>query len=320
MSACFEIEADYTRHSSPLTQGADCQALEIIETVLEEGRRIPLRDIQTQAMPQYSTDAKSATRSQLERFVAHSHALDLTGIAWHRVAEYPLAPEAIRTLLYMQEVESHTVVFPRTIFSTRAVNDEILGLFLTCWLYEESFHGRALARFLAAAGHDVPPRPKGHITPADRVEARIVRVLSAVWRDFPALHMAWGALHELTTLTAYRRLSALANHPILTELLSRIIRDEARHFSFYYWQAKKRLQRPIVVRLTRFLLAQGWAPVGRGVRPLAELCSVVRYLFSGTAGHAAVRRVDQTIQRLPDFAGMSLLEAWIDREVGCWPR
>jgi len=44
------------------------------------------------------------------------------------------------------------------------------------------------------------------------------------------------------------------------------------------------------------------------------------YLFSGTTGRAAVRKVDKTIHRLPGFAGASLLEAWIDREVGCWPK
>ena len=269
---------------------------------------------------QYTVGTKSAAVSQLERFVARSRALDLTGIAWHGVAQDPLSPEVIRTLLYMQDVESHTVVFPRTIFSTRTVNDEIIGAFLTCWLYEESFHGRALARFLAAAGHSVPPQPKGRLTPADRVCALATAMLSAVWRDFPALHMTWGALNELTTLTAYQRLAELAGHPVLTELLLRIIRDEARHFAFYYWQARERLQRSPVARLTRFLMDRCWVPVGSGVQPVSEMHFVAGYLFSGTAGRSAVRKVDKTIQRLPGFAEASLLEAWIDHEVGCWPK
>ena len=223
-------------------------------------------------------------QSQIEHFVARSRPLDLDGIAWQRVADYPLSPATLRTLMYIQDVESHTVVFPRTIFSTRTVNDESLGTFLTCWLYEESFHGRALARFLAAAGHPLPARSKGRLTLMDRLEAVATTVLSNVWRDFPALHMTWGALHELTSITAYRRLATLSEHPVLTELLARIIRDESRHFAFYYAQAKERLQRPAAARLTRFLLEHCWSMVGSKVRPLAEASFITRYLFSGEAG------------------------------------
>ena len=273
-----------------------------------------------QVANQEPSGTQSAAVSALERFLACSRALDLTGIAWHDVAQYPLSPDAIRTLLYMQDIESHTVVFPRTIFTTRAVNDEAIGPFLTCWLYEETFHGRALARFLAAAGRDVPPRPNGRMTPADRIEAIAARALSSVWPGYLALHMTWGAIHELTTVNAYRRLSELAGHPVLTELLGRIIRDESRHFSFYYWQAREKLQRPTVARLTRFFLDHFWAPVGTGVQPAPEMRFVVSYLFSGAAGRSAVRKVDDAMHGLPGFAGAPLLEAWIDREVGCWTK
>ena len=254
-------------------------------------------------------------KSQIDHFVARSRPLDLNGIAWQRVTDYPLSPATLRTLIYIQDVESHTVVFPRTIFSTRTVNDESLGTFLICWLYEESFHGRALARFLAAAGHPLPARSKGRVTTTDRLEAVATTVLSSVWRGFPALHMTWGALHELTSITAYRRLATLSEHPVLTELLARIIRDESRHFAFYYAQAKERLRRPAVARLTRFLLERCWSMVGSKVRPPAEASFITHYLFSGDAGRAAVHKIDTTIQRLPGFASTALLESWIDTRV-----
>lgn len=88
-------------------------------------------------------------------------------------------------------------------------------------MYEEAYHGRALARFLEAAG---------------------------------GVHMTWGAIQELTTMRGYERLSELAGHPILTTLLRRIMSDESRHFAFYYAQAEKRLAAPGAARLTRFLL------------------------------------------------------------------
>lgn len=261
----------------------------------------------------HSAFARTASdeESQLDNFVSRSRALDLHGIAWQQVTDYPLSPATLQTLTYIQDVESHTVVFPRTIFSTRTVNDDSLGTFLTCWLYEESFHGRALARFLSAAGHP-PVRTKGRLTLTDRLEAVGTTLLSTMWRDFPALHMTWGALHELTSITAYRRLAALSEHPILTELLTRIIRDESRHFAFYYAQAKERLQRPGVARITRFLLEHCWSMVGSQVRSPAEARCITHYLFSGDAGYAAIRKVDRTIQRLPGFSDVSVLESWID--------
>ena len=266
-----------------------------------------------------STDnSLDSAETEIEYFLGRSRPLDLSGIVWWQVPQYPLTVETIRTLRYMEHIESHTAVFPRTIFSTRAITDSVVVRFLTCWLYEESFHGPALARFLKAAGHTAPsPYPK-RLSAKDRVEAAVSTLVSSAWSDFLALHMTWGAIHELTTITAYQRLAALADHPILTDLVKRIVREEARHFAFYYSQARKRLARPVVASITRFLLNQLWAPVGHGVQSIAAEQSVTGYLFADADGRTAARKVDSTIRRLPGLARVSLLESWIARKVGCW--
>src|SRR5213593_3980161 len=97
-------------------------------------------------------------RFDLDTYVSRSRALDLRGIAWEDVPRHPLPPEAVRTLRYMQDIESHTIVYLRTLLSTRALDDAEIATFLACWFYEETFHGRALARFLEAAGHDIVRR------------------------------------------------------------------------------------------------------------------------------------------------------------------
>src|SRR5436190_1209204 len=107
-----------------------------------------------------------------------------------------------------------------------------------------------------------------------------------------------------------------AGHPVLTELLERIMGDESRHFFFYYRQAEQRLQHPAPARVARLLVDRFWAPVGSGVGPADDLIFMARYLFAGDDGRAAVRRVDDTIRRLPGFATVRLLEAWMDRHVG----
>jgi len=253
----------------------------------------------------------------LEAYTARSRALDLSGIQFDRVPEYPLAPEVIRTLRYMQDIESHTIVYLRQLLATRAIDDPEVATFLSCWIYEETFHGRALDRFLAAAGQRISPRPRPRSRTGLAVwlEERATALLSCTWKSFVAVHMTWGAINELTTLTGYRRLAKLADHPVLSELLARIMRDESRHFSFYFKQAERWLQSPTAARVTRILVENFWAPVGSGVQPRQETRFIASYLLSGSDGRAAAEKIDDTIRRLPGFQGIALVGAWLDREL-----
>jgi hypothetical protein len=252
---------------------------------------------------------------EFQRFLSGTAPISLDGIDWDTIAAHPLPDDVVRILLYMQDVESHTVVFPRTIFSQRAVNDDIIGTFLICWLYEEGMHGRALAKFLAHAGHPVPERTRPRTTFMDHVDRTITTLLSAAWKDFLALHMAWGAVHECTTIHAYQRLMSMNEHPILNDLLRRIVYDEARHFSFYMWQARERLARPGVARLVRAIMDRMYAPVGSNHQTDQLACWVSACLFDGEAGRAAAQRVDRTISTLPGFSDAALLGNWLARKV-----
>ncbi len=249
----------------------------------------------------------------MDAWIARSRPLDLSGIAWEDVPCHPLSADALRILHFMQAVESHTIVFPRTIFTRRAVDDPVVSTFFVLWLYEETFHGLALEKFLSAAGHPVGPHHGHRESAADRREAVLTAALSRVWPSFLALHMTWGAIHELTTLTGYRRLARLAGHPVLEELLGRIVRDESRHLAFYAHQAETRLAaRPKTARLIRAVIDRLYKPVGHGVRPIEELRFVTRHLFGGAEGAAAARQVDETIGRLPGFAGARTFQRWVE--------
>jgi len=259
----------------------------------------------------------------LDRWVARSGALDLSDIDWDAVPAHPVAPEAVRVLRYMQDIESHTIVYVRQLLATRAIDDPEVATFLACWFHEETFHGLAFDRFLAAAGCPLGPRPtaRSDVGLVTRLEELAMGFVSRAWPDFVAVHMTWGAINELTTLTGYRRLSAVAGHPVLTELLARIIRDESRHFFFYYKQAERRLGDPRVARVVRFIIERFWAPVGSGVQPAAELRFLAATLLGGSEGRAAARKVDDTIRRLPGMEGVPLLGAWVERETpGTGPR
>lgn len=252
---------------------------------------------------------------EFQRFIARSRPLDLDGIDWDAISAHPLDDDVLRILHYMQDVESHTIVFPKTIFTQRALDDEIVGTFLICWLYEEGMHGRALAKFLDCAGYPVQARSKGRTTLMDRVDRTMTTLMAAVWKDFLALHMAWAAVHECTTMHAYKRLMQCNDHPMLNLLLKRIASDEARHFAFYMWQAERRLANPRVQRRVRAIMDRLYVPVGTNHQPDELARWVSAYLFDGEKGRAAARRVDQTVSKLPGFADAMLLGNWLVRKV-----
>ena len=254
----------------------------------------------------------------LDSYIGRSRAVDLAAIDWADVPRHPVPSEVVRTLRYMQDIESHTIIYLRVLLATRAIDDPDVATFLACWVYEETFHGIALARFLEAAGSPVGerPMPRGQEPLGKRIEAAATAMVSKAWPDFCAVHMTWGAINELTTLTGYRRLAARCDHPVLTDLLERIILDESRHFFFYYRQAEIRMQRRAVARVARLLVDRFWSPVGTGVQPEAEVRFLATYLFAGPEGRAAARKVDDTIRRLPGFETVRLLESWMDRHVG----
>ena len=253
---------------------------------------------------------------ELESYADHSRALDLAHLDWGAVRDHRVPREALRTLHYMQDIETHTLVYLRELLATRAIDEPEISDFLACWVYEESAHGRALRRFLEASGEIVTPRERSRSTASERFREWVMARLSRSWPEFVAVHMTWGAINERTTLAGYNRLAELAGHPVLSKLLTLIGRDESRHFGFYFRQSRRWLARPRVAAMVRFLVRRFWAPVGSGVQPSAETRFLGRYLFAGPEGRAAARGVDRTIRALPGLADVPLLEHWLDRAGG----
>ena len=166
-------------------------------------------------------------KSAIDSWAERSRAIDLDGIPWEDVRRIPLGADAVRTLRYMQD-KSNTVIYVRPLLATRAIDAPDVSAFLACWFYEETFHGRALARVLVAAGESPVERKRSRRTLTGWIEERAMGAVARVWPDFVAVHMVWGAINELTTLAGYQRLDW--PHPVLGGPPRRIIRDE-RHFS-----------------------------------------------------------------------------------------
>jgi rubrerythrin len=263
----------------------------------------------------------------LDKYLRASKRVDLSTVEWSRIREHPVTSAEARCLTYMMDIETHTVVFLRDLLATRASFDPEVTAFLSCWVYEELWHGEAFSRFLGEAGYRVAPTFED-VSGDDPFPTRVDRnqwvrqrfgtkgyashigtlLGSALFRDFVAVHMTWGAVNELGTLTGYHRIIAKTEHPVLIQLLQAVIKDERRHFAFYRAQARMRLARSRQARtITRWALEHLWAPVGTGVRPQSETDFVIHSLFGDADGIVAVKEMEATLGELPGLEGSRFL-------------
>ena len=243
-----------------------------------------------------------------------SEKLDIEDIDFAAFRDQPLAPEALRCLRYMHDVESHTVCYLRDVLVTRAHRDPDVTSFLTLWNYEEYWHGEAIAGVLEAhdehAGTGRIAALRQRLPKRDAWRPLTFQLGSAITPHLTAVHMTWGAVNEWTTQAAYARLARLADHPALTEILRRIMKQEGRHIDFYATQAKSRLADSRgAQRLTRWALRHFWAPVGSGVVPDGEVDFLRTYLFGDDDGRAVADRIDRRVDRLPGLDGLNLLRS-----------
>jgi rubrerythrin len=254
----------------------------------------------------------------LKDLTRRSARLELDGIDFASFADRPLDADTLRCLRYMHDVENHTMCYLRDVLVTRAHRDPEVTAFLACWCYEEHWHGDALAQVLEAHGEpssgERVASMRRQLSRRDSLRPLIFGLGSAFSEHMVAIHMAWGAVNEWTTQAGYGRLAARAEHPVLSELLHRIMKQEGRHIDFYASQARQRLsQSPGAQRFARFALRRLWAPVGSGVMPKAEVSFLSTHLFADPGGRQTARRVDRGVDRLPGLSGLHLLEGAVTR-------
>jgi hypothetical protein len=252
-------------------------------------------------------------RTTIDSYKARAGRLDLGGVDFDDFKAQPLPSEALRSLRYMHDVEHHTVCYLRDLLLTPAHQDPEITSFLSCWAYEELWHGEAIGKVLEAHG-EVAGAPRvaalrrGHRRRQALTTLSTIASAAFAGRAFVALHMTWGAVNEWTTQAGYARLSERAGHPTLRELLRRIMRQEGTHIDFYASEAARRLaENPRAQSVTRFALSQWWRPVGSGVMPRPEVGFLVNYLFDGAKGREILERIDRRVDRLPGQGDLHLL-------------
>lgn len=255
----------------------------------------------------------------IDKFMNNSGRVDLSDIRWEDVKKYPLTREALRVLYVFMGVEGSTFFYLKPLISTRApVTEPEMAPFLSAWVYEEEFHGRAFRQFLEAAGEEIPPTYRGNLfssRTAGEIFDEVMQTALGIGfaRDWPAVHMAWGAIQEQTTYHCYQQLIRRINHPILNVICQRIAKQELKHFAFYFNQAKARLAASRTARhLTRVALNLAWTPVGDGMVSRQEIIHTIRFLLDGKDGDH-VRAIERKIGELPGLEKFDLFTRYCER-------
>jgi len=239
----------------------------------------------------------------VDKYSKNSKKVDISDINLSEAARYPVTDEEIRALTYMCDIESHTIVYLRAILNTCAVEDPQTTSFLSCWAYEEFFHGHTLRRFLDAVGAPVSATRAVEVQQATSFKEWLKELGSSiVCRFSPHFHgayLTYGAISELSTLEGYGVLARRTQNPVLAEVVKRLAKDERRHFSFYYNKARLQLQARNAQRLTSLIIRHFWLPVGGGVKPDSEVSWILSFILGDPQGAEIAQRIDATIAKLP---------------------
>jgi hypothetical protein len=249
----------------------------------------------------------------IERYKEESKKLDTAGVAWDTVTDHRLSRGDLFCLHYMMDIENHVPLYLSHLLVTRACMDPILTAFLACWNYEELWHGENIGKFLNLYGIEFDTQDRIANVRANLGFQNSVSILSTMagsWllKDFSAVYLSIGAINELTTLTGYGALIRKSGHPVLKDLLGRIIKDERRHFAFYFNSAKEWLSgNEKAQRVDRWMLDRVWVPVGKGVKTQEEVDALAVYLFDDEQGEEELLEVDAKIGKLPGLEGIKLM-------------
>ncbi|HOT80581.1 MAG TPA: hypothetical protein PKY13_11370 [Microthrixaceae bacterium] len=252
----------------------------------------------------------------IEKFQEQGGRVQTDDLDFDSFRDQPLDDNVLRCIAYMHDIEYQTVLYSRELLMLPQWKDPQFTAFITLWNYEEYWHGQALGRVLEMHGrpaHDerlVAMRTFGKRylfwSPA------IFWLLGHGIRRFPAVHMTWGAINEWTANAAYNRLGQIADHPTLSTLLGRIMRQEGRHAGFYSAWARELLEDDARSRwITKQFLLRQWDIVGNGDVPRSETAFAGAYLFGGDEGNALIDRVEARIDALPGLAGLGLVRTAI---------
>jgi acyl-[acyl-carrier-protein] desaturase len=98
--------------------------------------------------------------------------------------------------------------------------------FLIAWAHDEERHASVLTRYQVESGISDPDTLQRELAEEGRKKF-------ALSYEHPVQAFTYALVQEKATQLFYQRFRGMVTEPVLRDLLSRLARDEARHFAFY---------------------------------------------------------------------------------------
>lgn len=236
----------------------------------------------------------------------------IEAIPWNEVREHPFDERFVPVLRYMRDVETLTDMYWKELRRTPTGRDPVISKFMERWGVEEVTHGEVLNRFVNELGYKTDDNWKtnvrSNVSMLYHINTYLLTSLTnLIGSRFTGTHMTFGAVHEMTTAQAYRRMIEIADHPVLTRILKGIIREESAHTHFYWSVARLELRKDrLAQRLARFVVENFYYPVGQGSLKRSRTRFAVATLFDPPAVDKMIEtNVTRRVQQLPGFEGLT---------------
>jgi rubrerythrin len=236
----------------------------------------------------------------------------IEAVPWDEVRRHPFDERLIPVLRYMRDVETLTDMYWKELRRTPTGRDPVISKFMERWGVEEVTHGEVLNQFINEIGHKTDPgwktEVRRNVSTIYHINTYLLTNLTnLIGSQFTGTHMTFGAVHEMTTAQAYRRMIKIADHPVLTKILKGIIREESAHTHFYWSVARLELRgNRFAQRLARFVVENFYYPVGQGSLKKARTRYAVATLFDEPAVETMIEtNVTRRVQLLPGFEGVT---------------
>jgi len=175
--------------------------------------------------------------------------------------------------------------------------------FTVRWAFEEDTHARALSRYQLASGMNDEASLRAELTEEGRKRFTMPY-------DQPVQYFAYALVQEKATQVFYSQLRAVVGDPVLQSLLTRLSRDEARHFVFFADVTGKYLRAygDTMVEPIREVIANFRMPLAETIkgywRWALRISEVAQFDHTDAYGHLAKvidRAVDAKSERLDEL-------------------
>lgn len=178
------------------------------------------------------------------------------------------------------------------------VHNRELYHFTVRWAQEEDSHARALFRYQVAAGMAEPEQLRRGLAAEGRKHFELPH-------DHAVSLFAYALVQEKATQLYYQQLRAVVGDPVLADLLTRLARDEARHFAFMADVVERFLRRhgDAVVEPIREVIANFRMPLADTIRGYwrwaLRIADTARYDHTDAYSHL-IRVVNRAVDARSD--------------------